>query len=235
MLPVVVLAGGLARRLGAVSAETPKVLVDVAGRPFAEYQLDWMRREGVVDVVYAVGHLGEQVVTALGDGSRWGLRVRYVFDGPQLLGTGGALRHAMALTGSPAFVLYGDSYLTCSLSQVEAAWRQSGCACLMTVFRNEGRWDSSNVEFADGRIVTYDKQAITTRMRYIDYGLGIVSASALLTYPADQPFDLASAYRDQLAVGQLAGFEVQERFYEIGSPAGLAEARAHLSRRVLGE
>lgn len=231
MLPVTVLAGGLATRLGAESAATPKILIDVAGRPFAEHQLEWLQSQGVRDVVYCVGHLGEQVQAALGDGTRWGMRFQYVFDGDRLLGTGGALRRAQPKWGERTFVLYGDSYLTCALSPVEHVATQTS-GCVMTVFKNAGQWDASNVWWAEGRIVEYAKGAINPAMTHIDYGLGVVTADALEPYPANEPLDLALVFQDQLRAGRLAGVEVFERFYEIGSPAGLAETRQLLAAKT---
>ena len=226
MLPVAILAGGLGTRLGAISATVPKILVDVAGRPFAEHQLDWLEAQGVGHVVYCLGHLGEQVVAALGDGSRWGMRFDFVMDGPVLLGTGGALRRAMVGRADRFFVLYGDSLLTCDLAAIEQAYNASGRRCLMTVLANGDQWDASNVVFANGAIVTYDKQRRVPEMKHIDYGLGIVSTSRLLSYSADQPLDLARVYQDELKAGELTGYEVHTRFYEIGSPQGLEETRA---------
>jgi MurNAc alpha-1-phosphate uridylyltransferase len=230
-LPVAILAGGLATRLRPTTERIPKALIDVAGRPFAEHQLDLLRQSGIEDVVFLVGYRGEQIRDAIGNGSRLGMRVEYVFDGPRLLGTGGALRHALPALGDTFFVTYGDSYLQCDMPPIESAFRSSGATGLMTVFRNDGRWDTSNILFADGRIVQYDKANRTPGMRHIDYGLGILTARALTPYPANQPFDLAQVYQDLLAAGGLAAFEVSERFYEIGSPAGLAETRALLAAR----
>ena len=172
MLPVAILAGGLGTRLGAISATVPKILVDVAGRPFAEHQLDWLESQGVKHVVYCLGHLGEQVVAALGDGSRWGMRFDFVMDGPVLLGTGGALRRAMPGRADRFFVLYGDSLLTCDLAAIADAYAASGRRCLMTVLANDDRWDASNVVYTNGEIVNYDKKLRVPEMRHIDYGLG---------------------------------------------------------------
>jgi NDP-sugar pyrophosphorylase family protein len=230
MLPVAILAGGLGTRLGPVTETIPKLLVDLAGRPFAEYQLDALQSQGVTHVVYCLGHLGEQVIAALGDGRRWGMRFDFVMDGPVLLGTGGALRRATPVTGEHFFVLYGDSLLTCDFAAIQRTYEASGRACLMTVFRNDDRWDRSNIVFRRGEIIVYDKRVRDPDMHYIDYGLGIVSADVLRPYPADAPFDLAAVYQDQLRIGQLAAFEVETRFYEIGSPEGLEETRAFVTR-----
>lgn len=231
MLPVAILAGGLGTRLGPISAAVPKILVDVAGRPFAEPQLDWLQSQGVRHVVYCLGHLGEQVVAALGDGSRWGMRFDFVMDGPALLGTGGALRRAMPERANTFFVLYGDSLLTCDLSAIADAHAASGRRCLMTVLANDDRWDASNVVFENGEIINYDKKLRVPEMRHIDYGLGIISSDTLLFYPADQPLDLATVYQNELKAGELAGYEVHTRFYEIGSAQGLEETRAFIAAK----
>lgn len=227
-LPVAVLAGGLATRLRPLTERIPKALVEVAGKPFVEHQLDLLRRHGVNRVVLCVGYLGEMVEAAVGDGSRWGIDVRYAFDGGTLLGTGGALRKALPLLGDKFLVLYGDSYLDCDYRAVEAAFIASGKLGLMTVFRNAGQWDRSNVVFTDGRIVRYDKRAHTPDMAYIDYGLGALQAKAFDPYPMETAVDLATIYQSLLARNELAGFEVAQRFYEVGSPAGLEETQRYL-------
>ena len=231
-LPVAILAGGLATRLRPTTEQIPKALIDVAGRPFAQHQLEMLRQSGIEDVVFLVGYRGEQIRDAIGNGNRFGMRVEYVFDGPRLLGTGGALRHALPALGDTFFVTYGDSYLQCDMSAIADVFERSGAAGLMTVFRNDGHWDASNVLFSDGRILQYDKVHRTPNMRHIDYGLGILTGRALAPYPAGQPLDLARVYQDLLAEGELAAFEVTERFYEVGSPEGLAETRALLARRT---
>lgn len=231
-LPVAILAGGLATRLGDTARATPKCLLDIAGEPFAVHQIRLLASHGFTDLVFLVGHLADQVEGALGDGRRWGVRVRYVHDGPARLGTGGALRHAVSVLGDRWLVLYGDSYLECDYRAVQDAFGASGRLGLMTVFRNDGQWDRSNVRFEAGQILDYDKARPSPEMRHIDYGLGALSAAALRRYDDGRPLDLAEVYRDLLAERQLAGYEVHERFYEIGSPAGLAETRARIQRRT---
>jgi NDP-sugar pyrophosphorylase family protein len=241
---VAVLAGGLGTRLGSVAPGMPKSLVDVNGRPFAVHQLELLRRQGLTDIVFLVGHLGELIRDALGDGSTWGVQVRYVFDGPRLLGTGGAIQRALPDLGDPFFVLYGDSYLECDFAAVERAFLTSGASGLMTVYRNRDRYDRSNVVYEsgppeggphegrphNGRILRYDKEQRTPDMQHIDYGLGVFRKSAFDRAP-DEAFDLVAVYQRLLAAGSLAGFEVNERFFEVGSPEGLEATRAHLAVR----
>jgi NDP-sugar pyrophosphorylase family protein len=232
-LPVAILAGGLASRLRPVTERIPKALVDVAGRPFAEHQVEVLRRHGVVDIVFLVGHLGDMVRDALGDGARWGVRLRYVFDGPRPLGTGGALVPALPSLGDAFFVLYGDSYLECDYLAIERAFLASGREGLMTVCRNDGRWDRSNVRFADGRILRYDKVAPGPDLQHIDYGLGAFRRAAFDRWAPGigRSLDLAEVYQHLLDRGELDGFDVGGRFYEVGSAAGLEETRAYLAAR----
>ncbi len=221
-LPVAILAGGLSTRLRPITETIPKALVDVAGKPFIARQLEYLRRQGITRVVLCLAHLGEQVEALVGDGAPFGFDVRYSWDGPRLLGTGGALKRALPLLGGQFFVFYGDSYLPIDFRAVEEGFFASGMPALMTVLRNDNRWDKSNVSFRDGVIIEYNKKAPGPEMAHIDYGLGVLSAP-LLENAADGPLDLADIYHDLSVRGLLAGFEVFERFYEIGSHKGLAE------------
>jgi NDP-sugar pyrophosphorylase family protein len=230
-LPVAILAGGLATRLRPITETIPKSLVPVAGEPFLAHQLRLLRARGVTRVVLCVGHFGEMVEREFSHDLTWGIDLSFSFDGPKLLGTGGALRQALPLLGDAFFVLYGDSYLPIDLAPVADAWRASGQLGLMTVFRNEGAWDTSNVQFEEGRILRYDKRERSPQMQHIDYGLGVFSAEAFESHPAGAAFDLADVQRDLLARGQLAGHEVFQRFYEIGSHSGRAELESFLLKK----
>jgi NDP-sugar pyrophosphorylase family protein len=229
-LAVAILAGGLATRLGPITEAIPKALVEVAGRPFVAHQLALLRAAGIRRIVLCVAHLAEQIEAVVGDGGAYGLEVVYSHDGGRLLGTGGALRRALPLLGDRFLVLYGDSYLTCDYAAIAHAFELSGKLGLMTVFRNDGCYDRSNVSFRNGRIVRYDKAPDLPDMTHIDYGLGGLAAEAFAQSPTDGRLDLAAVYQDLLARDQLAGYEVHERFYEIGSPAGLDDTRRLLSK-----
>jgi NDP-sugar pyrophosphorylase family protein len=231
-LPVAILAGGLATRLGLLTREMPKCLLSVAGHPFIHHQLRQLQGQGVRRVVLCLGHLGEKVVEAVGDGSAFGLEVVYSFDGSELRGTAGAVRRALPLLGPAFFVLYGDSYLECSYAAVQEAYQAAGKMALMTVFRNDCRWDTSNVDFRDGRILAYDKVARTAAMHYIDYGLGVWNRKAFEVVPETGACNLAAVCAEMLWRGELAGFEVTQRFYEIGSVVGLEQTREHLTGRI---
>jgi NDP-sugar pyrophosphorylase family protein len=213
----------------------PKSLVPVMGRPFAELQLEWLAGEGVKDVVYSVGYRADMIREALGSGHRFGLRIEYVDEGDDLRGSGGALRLALDRSILPEqfFVLYGDSYLRVELAAVEERWRASGKPALMTLLRNAGRWDRSNAMLRDD-VVFYDKHATDagSDMEWIDYGLSVTRADIIGGWlPPGGRGDLSDLFHLLSQRGDLAGFEVTDRFYEVGSPSGLNELEDHLRQR----
>ena len=229
MPPVAILAGGLATRMLPLTEKVPKALLPINGEPFVAHQLRLLESSGVERVVLCAGYLGELIQDFIGDGSRFHLSVGFSFDGLTLLGTAGAIKKALPQLGREFFVLYGDSYLPCDYRTVLSAFRASGKAALMTVFRNEGQWDGSNVEYSDGKIWAYDKRTPSNRMKHIDYGLGVFRESAFDELAGGRPHDLTDLYQELLTRGDLAAFEISQRFYEIGSPAGLRELSDYLT------
>jgi NDP-sugar pyrophosphorylase family protein len=226
--PVAILAGGLAKRLRPITETIPKALVSVAGAPFIAHQLRLLHSAGLRRIIICAGYLGEMIAEEVGDGAGFDLQIEYSFDGPSLLGTGGALKRALPMLGRRFFILYGDSYLPIDYRKAAVTFVAEAKTGLMTVYRNQGRWDTSNVQFEAGQILRYDKKHLTPEMHHIDYGLGVLSAEALASWPDNEPFDLAEVYKQLLSNKQLSGLEVTERFYEIGSPEGLAELDAFL-------
>jgi NDP-sugar pyrophosphorylase family protein len=228
MMPVAILAGGLATRMRPQTDKIPKALLNVVDEPFIGHQLRLLRRKGVSNVVLCVGYLGEMLERHVGDGGAFRLDVRYSRDGKEPLGTGGALKNALSLLGEQFMVLYGDSWLEIDYAAVADAFLQSGMPALMTVYRNRGMHERSNAIFRDGRIFRYDKRKPAIDMEYIDYGLGCFQSSILRAWPEDI-FDLADVYAALAASRRLAGYEAATRFYEIGSREGLWELESHLS------
>lgn len=233
MLPVAILSGGLATRLRPATETIPKALILINDEPFIAHQLRLLSSAGVDHVVLCVGYLGEMIQEFAGDGSRFGLRVSYSSDGPNPRGTAGAVRNALPLLGEEFLVLYGDSYLPCDYQAVERAFLGSGQPGLMTVFRNRNQWEISNVEFAAGKIAAYDKRTPAAAMEYVDYGLSAFHASVFtaagFSAAGDQAADLTTVFQELVGRHALGGFEVKERFYEVGSWEGIRELQAYLS------
>jgi len=228
--PICILAGGPGTRLGERVADTPKPLLEVAGEPFLLHQLRLLAQHGAERVVLCVGYLGEKIESEIG-AERFGVKIEYSYDGPGLDGTLGAVRRARGMLGERFLLLYGDTYLRLDCRAAVAAWTAGGCAGLMTVLRNDGRWDTSNVVQANGRVLAYNKRAPTAEMNWIDYGLGGLAARALELVGEDER-DLAVLYERLAAAGELCAYEARERLYEIGRPEGLAETDAFLRGRL---
>jgi len=233
MLPVAVLCGGKGTRIAALAGDLPKALIPVGGEPFLGHQLRWLRASGVRDVVLLTGYRGDAIEAYAGDGGAFGLRIRYRPDGPVLLGTGGAIRRALPLLG-PAFItVYGDALPRADVAAVAAALTPPYDG-VMTVFRNEDRWERSNVAVDGARVVAYSKEAAPGTMTHIDYGINAFRSAVFAALPADRAVDLAEIHRAMIARGTLRALPVAERGHEIGSPEGLAEMERFVRLRSGG-
>jgi NDP-sugar pyrophosphorylase family protein len=214
----------------------PKILLPVAGRTFADWQVEWLVEEGVKRITYSIGHLGDSVRDHIGRGEQWGITVDYVEEGANLLGTAGAIRLAAdrGVLDDDFFLLYGDAYLPLNLAPVESAYRRSGQPVLMTVYHNNNQGEASNVIFHNGMVELYDKNCSKPApdMTYIDYGLSILRRDVIIEHvPSGQPADLAPLVKELSLARRVAGYEATRKYFEVGSVAGLQELERHLSRR----
>lgn len=230
--PIIILCGGLGTRLGQVAHRIPKAMMPVAGMPFIAHQMRLLARENVRHVVLCVAHLQEQIEEYVGNGEAFGLSVSYSYDGPGKLGTGGAVRKALPLVGDQFAILYGDTYLDIAFAPVYQTFKRQARPGLMTVLENGDRWDKSNILFADGAVKVYDKNAPSKAMRHIDYGLILLASEAIAEYPLEQAFDLTEVFMKLIAAGQMSGYEVFQRFYEIGTPQALQETENYLADKM---
>ena len=219
-LPVVILTGGLGKRLGQKTSNKAKALIDVAGKPFISRQLNYLYEQGIKEVVLCIAHFGEQIKDYIGNGSSYKLKITYSEDGDKLLSTGGSVKKASQILDKNFFILYGDSFLPINFSRVEKAFFQEKKPALMTVLKNLGQWDVSNV-FFENKCVIYNKKKPLINMDYIDYGLNVVNNSIFHAFPSNKAFDLSDIFEDLSNKNLLAGFEIHDRFYEIGSIKGL--------------
>jgi len=221
----------------AFTEQIPKALIPVDGIPFIDLQLAWMASHGVSEIVLSIGYRGELLQKHVGDGERFGIPVRYVDEGTELRGTGGALRFALErdALAETFLVTYGDSFLPIDFAAVGGAFRAANKPAAMTVLRNAGRWDTSNVVFEDGRLVEYDKKRAgraADAYQYIDYGVSVLARSLIADrVPASSSYDLADLFHGLSLRDELAGIEVFERFYEVGSPNGLRDFTAWVAER----
>lgn len=234
LLPVCILAGGLGTRLAGLTGSTPKALVEVAGAPFIHHQLRLLAANGAEQIVLCVGHLGEQIEASVGDGSAFGAKVSYAYDAPGTKGTAAAVRGALPLLGESFLVLYGDTYLRIDYRDFASTFLERRLPAQMAVLRNEGRWDTSNVEYDGELVVRYDKESPSPEMEWIDYGLSAFRADIFASGAGASAADLGEVQGVLASQGRLAGYAARERFYELGNPESLAETdtflRSHLRK-----
>jgi NDP-sugar pyrophosphorylase family protein len=232
-MQVVILAGGLATRLGPLAADNPKSLIEISGKPFLRYQLSWLADQGLNDVVLCVGHMADKIMAYAGDGREFGQRIRYSVEEGELLGTAGALKKAEPLLDEAFCILNGDSYLPVNPQEPIQRFRQKGFTALMLTFENHDQYDKSNIIVQDGRVTVYDRQKSKAGMESIDYGLQIFRREVLGLIPANCFINLDYLYQKLIEQGELAAFEVNEPFYEIGSTPGLERFKQYIEKRGL--
>ena len=228
MLPVAILAGGLATRLRPLTETIPKSMIEISGQPFVHWQMKMLAKENVQQIVFCLAYKSEMISDYVGDGSQYGIKVQYSFDGEEQLGTGGAIRKSLPLLGDKFMVLYGDSYLPIDFNSVEKAFFRAKKPALMTIFFNEGRLDASNVAFSNGKIIRYGKGQISNDLKYVDYGLSCFESSAFPSVETHDPLDLGQICSGLANQSLLAGYEVKERFYEIGSFQGIRDFEEYI-------
>jgi NDP-sugar pyrophosphorylase family protein len=218
-----ILAGGLATRMRPLTEKTPKVLLEVGGRPFADWLVEALARDGYRELLFLVGYLGEQVERHLGDGARFGLRITYAYEGPVLLGTAGALRAARALLPERFLVTYGDSYLPFDYGEpLRVLESHDDCDGVMSVYPNHGQFDASNVRTDGSWVLAYEKGTRDPAFDNIDYGAIALTRQALARVP-DGPSGLDVLQTALAREHRMRAVVASKRFFEIGSPSGLAE------------
>lgn len=229
MMTVTILCGGTATRLYPTTKTIPKSLIKVTDKPFIYHQLSLLKQQGVTDVVFCVGKFGDMIEDYVGDGHKWDLKIQYSYDGDTLLGTGGAIKKALKILPYTFMVLYGDSYLDVNLKPIIEKFECEKKPALMTVYHNKNKWDKSNILFKDGRILKYDKKNQTDEMKYIDYGISILKKEVFDGW--NGVFDISDVFIKVIKNGEMSGFEVNKRFYEIGSVRGIKEFEKYLKNR----
>lgn len=226
-----ILAGGKATRLGSLTQSCPKSMVMVGDKPFLEIQINMIRKTGARNILLCLGHLSQQIINFFGDGKKFGVNITYSIE-EETLGTAGALKNAENLLADTFITIYGDSYLLLDIGEITSHFETSGKLGLMTVYRNSGLYDRSNTSIDDnGMVVKYDKQN-TNGLEYIDYGLSIFQKQVLDWIPQRKYYPLEKVFYKLIEMNELVAFETKERFYEIGSPAGLAEFRKFIEGKL---
>lgn len=230
MLTVAILAGGLATRLKPILKDTPKSLIEICGKPFIDWQLQLLAKSGIQRVVLCTSYKSEMIEKHVGNGSKYGIQVQYSNDGDTQLGTGGAIKKATQMLEDEFMVLYGDSYLPIDYKSVESAFKKINVAALMTIYKNNNKLDASNILFQFGKIKNYSKVSKTSEFNYIDFGLSVFNKSVFEDYSFNQFFDLSDTFSVLSKASRLAGYEIKERFYEVGSMSGISDFTDYIIR-----
>ncbi len=226
---LLILAGGMARRLKPMSNQVPKSLIEIKGKPFIYYQLEQARSRGINNVVICIGNLGNEVRKNVGNGEKFNLNIKYSDEGNNLLGTGGAIRNATNLLEDYFFVLYGDSWINTIYQELYNHIKLSGFRAIITVFKNNNKWDNSNISINENIVLSYQKSK-NKNSNYIDYGLSLLPKKIFMKYKEKDAFDLGTVYKRLVKQKQLEAFEVYDRFYEIGSFKGITETSDNLQK-----
>ncbi len=232
MFQTVILAGGLATRLWPDTKSIPKSMISIAGKPFIDWQLSLLKEKGIKKILLCIGYLGEQIEDFVGNGEKWDLEISYSYERETLLGTGGALRKALDKLDDNFFLTYGDSYLPVSYIDIQESFIKSGQSALMTIYKNYNDFDKSNVAIENGKIKRYKKNSDDKDLIYIDYGLLVLSKSTIKKIPPDEIIDLSQPLQNLVTTGELASYEVNQRFYEIGSRSGIENLEVYLKEKT---
>jgi MurNAc alpha-1-phosphate uridylyltransferase len=228
MYPVIILAGGIGSRLGKLTHKIPKSLVKINKKPFIYYQLKLLSNQGVKKVIICIGHFGDQIKKYVGDGKRFNLRVIYSCE-KNLLGTGGAVKNALSFIKGSFFVIYGDTYLPINFINIQNEYIKLKSSALITIYKNNNNFDRSNV-FLKGNNIIYNKKNYSKKMKYIEYGLSILSKSIFKYFSNKKKIDLANLYYLLSKKKLLDFYIVKKRFYEIGSIQGLTDSKKYLKK-----
>ncbi len=229
-MQAVILAGGLGTRLRPLTESVPKPMVQINGRPFLEYEIELLKNVGVRDFVLCLGYKGQIIRNHFGDGSKFGARISYSFEGEKLLGPAGGLKNAEALLEDVFLVTYADGYLMMDYVKAWDFFLKSNRLGMMVVYENHNKFGKSDLVVKDGHVVKYDKRHQTHDMVWINFGVSYLRKEALNIIPQDQTFGEEEFYNELISRKELLAFETKGRFYEIGTPESLNEFASFIAK-----
>lgn len=216
-----ILAGGLGTRMRSITGDkTPKALLTIGEKPFIEWQVRWLKKLGMTKLILSIGHGGELIENFLNTLSDLNLEIKIVYDGPTLLGTGGAVKKSLGLLEENFFVTYGDSFLFFDGIKMMNAHLDSQKPITMMVYKNKNQGDKSNVSILNSEMI-YDKKNIKPDMDYIDYGVSAFQRKYFLQNSNQDIFDLADLVSKASYKNEVFPYFAKHMFFEVGSPQGL--------------
>jgi NDP-sugar pyrophosphorylase family protein len=227
-MQIVILCGGLGTRLSHLTKYTPKSMIQIEGKPFLEYQIENLKKQSIKDIVLCVGHLSEKIEEYFGKGEKFEVNIKYSYEKEKLFGPIGALKNTEPLLEETFFIMYGDSYLSVDLHKVQNYFMQHDKPALMVVYKNQDKYDRSNLIVQDNMVIGYGEKERTRDMIYIDYGTSILRKKILEILPKDTPISTEQFFSDLVKKRELMAFEAEERFYHIGDLESLEEFRSYI-------
>ena len=228
-MQAVIIAGGLGTRLGGLTINQPKSMIQVLGKPFIDYQFDLLKNGSVTDVVLCLGYQGQQIADYCGDGRKFGVNVKYSFE-DKPMDTAGAVKLAEPLLNDYFFTLYGDSFVFINFKNMLSTLQKKNKMGAMSVYQNHNQFDQSNTAVAGGLVVFYSK-AKRENLQYIDYGVNLFRKEVLKFIPQGKYYSMGSLFNQLIERQELLAYKVKKRFYEIGSVNGLAEFTEYVKGR----
>ena len=229
-MQALIIAGGLGTRLGQLTLNQPKSMIQILGKPFIEYQFDLLTKGSVTDVVLCLGYQGKQIADYCGDGRKFGVNLRYSFE-DKPLDTAGAIKLAEPLLEEYFFTLYGDSYVFIDFKDMLSSIRKGNKIGAMSVFQNQDRFDKSNTAVVDGGVTFYSKEQ-RANLKYIDYGVNLFRKEVLKLIPNGEPYSMGTLFNQLIGRQELLAYEVKKRFFEIGSVNGLTEFTEYVKGEI---
>jgi NDP-sugar pyrophosphorylase family protein len=229
-MQAVIIAGGLGTRLGSLTSNQPKSMIQILGKPFIEYQFDLLTKSSVTDVVLCLGYQGKQITDYCGDGCKFGVDLKYSFE-EKSLDTAGALKLAAPLLQDYFFTLYGDSYVFIDFKEMMSVLKSKKRIGVMSVYQNHDRFDKSNTAVSDGRVTFYSKEK-RENLKYIDYGVNLFRKDVLQLIPEEEPYSMGALFNRLIEQNELLAYDVKKRFYEIGSVNGLTEFTEYVKGEI---
>jgi NDP-sugar pyrophosphorylase family protein len=220
-MQIAIIAGGLGTRLGPITKNTPKSMIMISGKPFIEHQMQLLKKAGIDNIVLCLGHQSELIQDYCGDGSKFGLNIKYSCESNPL-DTAGALKLASHLLEDYFFTLYGDSYILVDFYEMLTRLLSKNKLALMSVYKNSNQFDRSNT-IIENDVVTYYNKEKSEGCNYIDYGVNLFNKDVLRFVPENTSYSLGTLFAKLIEQKELLAYQVEKRFYEIGSFYGLKE------------
>jgi NDP-sugar pyrophosphorylase family protein len=235
-MQALILAGGLGTRLRSIIHDKPKPMAGIAGKPFLEYQIELLKRNGIGEATFCVGYLYEQIQNHFGSGEAWQIKINYSIE-EDLLGTGGAVKLAQRFVRETFLVLNGDTYLDIDLRQFTQFYNakkanSGGIGAMALTEIDDARNYGSVTVNADHEILSFNEKSESIgRTKLINAGIYLLEPEIFNFIPPAEKISLEKETFPALLNNghRLFGYETRSYFVDIGTPAGYQGFQQYVS------